>query len=172
MYHHSFRSISANNHCGAPPTVYVQELLRQNSMAPSGQRFDAVMEVLVHELLQERIVRSRVPSSVSIASLRDSKGRRRQVGHQQGVIALDLPRSMGATFSKSVGDLAATGTGALSDISGGTNPKGGTQDSALAAGGGSSSELFPGDNATEPKERCKTRYAHSGLSIQTSRSFN
>ena len=128
-------------------------------MAPAGQRFNAVMEVLVHELLQERIIRSRAPSSVSITSLRDSKGRRRQVGHQQGVVALDLPRSMGASLSKSVGvgDIAATSTGPLSDMSAGTIPKGSTRESALTAGGGSSSELLTGENAAEPKERCKTR---------------
>lgn len=128
-------------------------------MAPAGQRFNAVMEVLVHELLQDRIIRSRVPSSVSIASLRDSKGRRKQVGYQQGAMNLDLPRSMGTTFSKSVGDIAATGAGTLSDISAGTIPKGTTHEPALAAGGGSSPELFAGENAnaTEPKDRCKTR---------------
>lgn len=143
--------------------MYAQELLRHNAMAPAGQRFNAVMEVLVHELLQERIIRSRAPSSVSIASLRDSKGRRRQVGHQPGAMALDLPRSMGVTLSKSVGvgDIAAAGTGPLSDMSAGTIPKGSAHESALTAGGGSSSELFTGgENAAEPKERCKTRYVH------------
>lgn len=137
----------------------VQELLRHNTMAPAGQRFNAVMEVLVHELLQERIIRARAPSSVSIASLRDSKGRRKRVGHQQGTVALDLPRSMGTTISKSVGDIAvATGTGTLSDISAGTIPKGSTHGSSLTAGGRSGSDSFVGENATEPKERCKTRY--------------
>eukprot|EP00903_Cladosiphon_okamuranus_P009424 g8987.t1 len=74
-------------------------------------------------------------------------------------MTLDLPRSMGATFSKSMGDLAATGTGTLSDISAGATPKGSNHESALAltAGGGLSAELFPaGENTAEPKERCKT----------------
>lgn len=149
----------ANKLWGATPALHAQELLRHNAMASAGQRFNAVVEVLVHELLLERTARSRVPSSVSIASLRDAKGRRRQVRHQQGAMTLDLPRSMGAAFSKSVGNIAATGTGTLSDISAGTIPKGSTHESALAlaAGGGSSSELFPGENAGEPKECCKMR---------------
>lgn len=137
-------------------------------MAPAGQCFNAVMEVLVHELLQERIMRSRVPSSVSIASLRDSKGRRKQVGQQQGAMILDLPRSMGMAFSKSAGDISATGTGTgggtgtgtLSDISAGTIAKGGSHESVLTAGRGSSSELFSGENVAEPVERCKTRYGN------------
>lgn len=152
-------------------TLDKQELLRHNAMAPAGQRFTAVMEVLVQELVQERISRSRVPSSVSVASLRDSKGRRRQVGHQQGAVTLDLPRTMGTVFSKSVGDLAATGTCTPSDLSAGTAPKGSSHESALtAARGGSSSELLPGgrgfggsttsEAVGESKERCKTRYVH------------
>jgi len=134
-------------------------------MAPAGHRFTTVMEVLVQELVQERIIRSRAPSSVSVSSMRDSKGRRRQMRNQEGAITLDLFSSTGAAFSKSVGDLAATGTGTLSDISAGTAPKASSNESALKAGGGSSSETCPGVSTTseavgESKERCKTRYIH------------
>lgn len=85
------------------------------------------------------------------------------MGHQQGAMSLDLPRSMGTAFSKSVGDIAATGAGTLSDISAGTIPKGSTSESGHAplTGGASSSDLFSGENAAKPKERCKTRCAKS-----------
>ncbi len=142
-------------------------------MAPAGQRLTAIMEVLVQELVQEKMIRSRAPSSVSVSSLRDSKGRRRQVRNQEGAITLDLLRSTGAAFSKSVGELAATGTGALSDISAGTALKAASHDSALKAGGVSSSEMCTGGNrgsgstsseaVGESKERCKTRYTSAQL---------
>lgn len=139
-------------------------------MAPVGQRLTAVVEVLVQELVQERISRSRVPSTVSITSLRDSKGRRRPVEHQHMAIPLELPRSVGASFSKSVEDVAAAGT--LSDISAETIPKGGSQHPARAAPTAkeSSSELLSAgrgfastmsEAAGESKERCKTRYCAS-----------
>ncbi|CAN0499126.1 unnamed protein product [Ectocarpus sp. 8 AP-2014] len=133
-------------------------------MAPAGQRLTAVMEVLVQELAQERIVRSRAPSSVSIASLRDSKGRRRQVGNRHMSTSLELPRSLGANLSKSVGDVAGTDTGTFSDISAGSIPKTSGHQSALKAEGGSGSESFPGgrgggstmtEAAGDSKERCK-----------------
>lgn len=137
-------------------------------MAPARQRFTAIIEVLVQELVQERISRSRLPSSVSVASLRDSKGRRRQVGHQQGAIPLDLPRSMGSTFSKNAGDVAATGACTPSDVYAGTVAKGNSHEPALAVAEESSSELLSGGRgigstaseaaAGESKERCKTRY--------------
>ncbi|CAM9262203.1 unnamed protein product [Hapterophycus canaliculatus] len=133
-------------------------------MAPAGQRLTAVVEVLVQELVQERILRSRVPSTVSITSLRDSKGRRRPVGHQHTGIPLELPRSVGATYSKSGEDLAAIAT--LSDISAVTVPNGGCQEPAptaptpkenksalLSAGRGCGSAT--NEAASESKERCK-----------------
>lgn len=136
-------------------------------MAPAGQRFAAVIEVLVQELVQERVSRSRVPCSVSVTSLRDSKGRRRQVGHQQGVVPWDLPRSMGTAFSKSVSDLAATDACKTSDVSAGTIQKGGSHEPAPTAVEGSSSEFLLGGRGVgsttseavpgEPNERCKTR---------------
>lgn len=90
------------------------------------------------------------------------------MGHQQGVVPLDLPRALGSAFSKSVGDLAATGVCTPSDMSAGTVPKGTSHESALTTEG-STSELLPGGRglgsttseaaaAGESKERCKTRY--------------
>lgn len=80
--------------------------------------------------------------------------------------SLELPRSLGANFSKSVGDVAATDTGTFSDISAGSVPKTSGHQSALKAEGGSGSESFLGgrgagstmtETAGEPKERCKIR---------------
>lgn len=56
----------------------MQELLRHNTIAATGQRFAAVIEVLVQEMVQEKKTRSYESSTVSITSIRDAKGRRRQ----------------------------------------------------------------------------------------------
>lgn len=108
---------------------------------------------------------ARVPSSVSIAGLRDSRGRRRQLEHQRVAVSLELPRPVGASLSKGVEDLGAIGT--LSDSSAGTMARGGSHESAQTAatfnessvefasvGRGCGSTTEP---IGEPKERCKTR---------------
>lgn len=129
-------------------------------MAALGQRFASAIEVLIQEMVRERDGKTSAPSSVSIASVRDSKGRRRPMADQNATT-----RSTGNAFG--TGGLGSTG----SEVSTATASKG-SQESFLTGrgagggGGGSSAGVLPGgrggcsttnETVGEAKERCKTR---------------
>lgn len=93
-----------------------QELLRQNKddAAVTGRRFNAILEVLVKEILRACDARSRAPSSVSIVSLRYAVGKRKLVAD-----GMPLPRSVTADSTKE----AASLDGRESEISELTKPE-------------------------------------------------
>lgn len=153
-----------------PP--YGQELLQHNNMATEDQRLGTAIEVLVQDMVHEKGIRSRAPSTVSVVSLKDSRRRRRQEA-EQTALALDLPRSISVVLGNSASDISA----GASEISAETVSKGGGE-SPLAAIGDSSTESASGghghstssghptmNEATgEGKDRCKTRW---GKTIET-----
>lgn len=130
-------------------------------MAAVGQRFAAVIEVLIQDMVREKDAKSRAPSSVSILSLRDAKGRRRQEIDQLAM-TLDIPRSIATAFGRCSGDRNAGG----SDISAVTAVVSkGSQERPFITREGSNKELsregrgafaIMGEAAGDVKERCKT----------------
>lgn len=125
-------------------------------MAALGQRFASAIEVLIQEMVRERDGKTSAPSSVSIASVRDSKGRRRPLIDQNATT-----RPMATAFGTS--GLGSAG----SEVSTVTASKGSQESLLTGTGrGGSSVGVLPGgrggcstanETAGEAKERCKTR---------------
>lgn len=91
------------------------------------------------EMVRQSSTRSRVPSSVSIATLRDAKGRRRRPSDQTSTTSFELRHSTGATCGNSTGGLDAKEGENLAA----TGPKEG-QKSPLAMVGSSSTKLLSG----------------------------
>lgn len=142
------RQVVSDNRC-LSTILCKQELLRQNDAAVTGRRFNAILEVLVKEMVRRCDARSRAPPSVSIVSLRDGVGKRKLVADSLS-LPLELPRSITTGITKE----AASLDGKESDISELTKPE---EVQEVSQHGGGSYRSHAASIGREKKEHPKAR---------------